>query len=302
MDKLGNNMRRLVNKSVACRAPIRSHCGTKLAFSTGTDLYLIYTDGTGLTLLDRNAGNMSWSPCERFIIYVRWCDTDSNNTHLIRYCIVSNTRAIWPTKGNVCNVQFSPCGRYIAYCATIETSMIPFHNHNIYIMDINGRYSRLIIKNAGTPRWSPQGDRIAYLSSGKENSSQIFVANADGSNQKQLTHTISSHIWPGSWGADGNRDPQWTPDGERIVYVSWGNERPEVFIMNADGSNQTRLTTAELRDEDPEITPDGNFILFASSRIRTETGTVTPAIYSMTLDGKDIRQLSQTGIHPVALR
>ena len=323
MDKSGNNARRLFNRPVACRAPIRSHCGTKLlfiaeTFNTGVnndnsvwftlerELYIINTDGTNRTLIDRigatevgNFGGASWSPCERFIIYVRGC---SDNAYLIRYCISSNTRAILPTEGNVCSPQFSPCGRYIAYCATAEsdiTDMTLFHNHNIHIMDINGNNSRLIIRNAGTPRWSPQGNRIAYLAVGQKNSPQIFVANTDGSNQRQLTHSIYLSFW-GS--ANGNRDPQWTPDGKRIVYVSWENTRPEIFIMNSDGSNQTRLTTAEFGDKDPEITPDGNFILFSSTRTRTVAGAVSPAIYIMTLDGKDERQLWGTGIHPIALR
>jgi TolB protein len=124
------------------------------------------------------------------------------------------------------------------------------------------------------------------------------VANSDGSNQKQLTTTISPHRWPGPWAADGNGSPQWTPDGRKIVYVSWENGPPEIFIMNVDGSNKTRLTTAEFRDESPEITPDGKHILFNSRRENMMNG----GIFIMTLDGKNERLLSEVGIYPTACK
>jgi TolB protein len=107
---------------------------------------------------------------------------------------------------------------------------------------------------------------------------------------------VSSGWWDTGFPRDGNGDPQWTPDGKKIVYVSWENGRPEIFIMNADGSNRTRLTTAEFRDENPEITPDGQYILFSSRRSNIGNGIVI-----MSLDGNNQRVLSN-GICPVACR
>jgi TolB protein len=164
-------------------------------------------------------------------------------------------------------------------------------------MEVSSNHHQLIISSASSPKWSPQGDKIAYLSSGKDRSCQISVANADGSNQQQLTTTVSPRLWPG-WPPDGNGDPQWTPDGKKIVYVSYENEKAEIFIMNADGSKQTRLTKAEYRDENPEVTPDGKYILF-SSRRSDMIGGVNSGICIMTLDGKNQQVLYKTGICPV---
>jgi len=321
MDKSGNNMQKIVDMTVSCQKPVRSHCGTKLLFtavkfdywndenntfhsSYEYGLYVINTDGTGLTLIDRidqtesgSFGASDWSPDNNHIVYVKYTFyTDRiEDKDLILYNISNNKHTILKTEGRVCSPKFSPDGKQIAYCTSVE------NNHRIYKMDINGKNNQLIISNGASPKWSPQGDKIAYSSSGEAGSSQIFVANADGSNQRQQTHTISPQRWPGPWAPDGNGNPQWTPDGSRIVYVSHENEKSEIFIMNANGSNQTRLTKAEFQDNDPEITPCGKYILFSS--VRSEMiGGGNPGILIMTLDGKNQRVLSRTGIYPIACK
>ena len=159
-------------------------------------------------------------------------------------------------------------------------------------MDVNGNNNQLIIQNAGSPKWSPQGDKIVYSISGRDGSSQISVANADGSNQKQLTSTVSPGWWDTGFPRDGNSDPQWTTDGKKIVYVSYENEKAEIFIMNSDGSGKTRLTKAENSDRYPEITPDGRCILFNSK----------DGISTMRLDGSERKVISNVGAYPVACR
>jgi TolB protein len=318
MDASGNGMRKIVDKTVSCQKPARSHFGTKLLFtsvkfdswtnednSVGTsseyELYVVNTDGTNLILIDHirttesgTFGSVAWSPDDSQIIYVKYSGASWENRDLILYNISDNTHTTLQTGRNVCSPIFSPNGKQIIYCATTGTG------HHIYKMDVNGNNNQLFISNASSPKWSPQGNKIVYASSGVGGSSQIFVANADGSGQKQLTSTVSPQIWPG-WAPDGNGDPQWTPNGKKIVYVSWENGRAEIFIMNADGSNQTRLTTAEYRDENPEITPDGQYILFSSVQ-EDMIGGLNPGICIITLDGKNQKVLYRTGICPIACK
>jgi len=325
MDKSGNNMRKIVDMTVACQKPVRSNSGTRLLFtamkfnswvnadnsvgySAEYGLYIVNTDGTGLTLIDHigvaddgGFGNYDWSPDDRKIVYVRSYDNYWDKTYLILYNISDRTQTTLKTEGNVCNPKFSPDGKQIAYCTKIETDDIVYvhslNNHHIFKMDVNEKNNQLIIKNGASPKWSPQGDKIVYSSTGKYFSSQIFVANADGSHQKQLTTTVSPRLWPG-WPPDGNEDPQWTPDGKKIVYVSSENEKAEIFIMNADGSNQKRLTKAEFWDGSPEITPDGNYILFHSRR----SSMMESGICIMKLDGSSQQVLSKVGANPIACR
>ena len=315
-DKSGNNMRKIVDMTVDCQKPVRSHCGTKLFFvavehkywvdednafrgSSLFELYIVNIDGTGLTLIDqttyRSFGSLGWSPDNKQVFYVKRPFHYEDNSELIFYDISEKTYTVLQTEGNVCSLSFSPDGKQIAYCTTVE------NNHRIYKMDINGNNNQLIVSNGASPKWSPQGDKIVYSTSGKDGSSQISVANADGSNQKQLTSSVSPKWWDTGFPRDGNSDPQWTSDGKKIVYVSYENEKSEIFIMNADGSKKTRLTKAEFRDESPEITPDGKYILFTSVR-PDMIGGVNPGICMMTLDGKNQRVLSKTGIYPIACK
>ncbi len=59
-------------------------------------------------------------------------------------------------------------------------------------------------------------------------------------------------------------NPSWGPDG-RIAFESHRDGLPEIYIMNADGSDQTRLTNNDASDHDPSVGPDGR-IVFVSNR------------------------------------
>src|SRR6185503_764601 len=66
--------------------------------------------------------------------------------------------------------------------------------------------------------------------------------------------------------AGENTDPNWSPDGEKIVFVSSRNGTRDIYVMNADGTGQTRLTTDPEWDADPAWSPDGTRIVFTSVR------------------------------------
>jgi len=316
IDKLGNNMRKIVDMTVDCKKPVRSNSGTKLLFtavnfdywtdenyifhsSSEYELYIVNTDGTGLTLIDRIDKTehdffrgVAWSPDDSQIVYVRSYDDSLDKTRLILYNISNNTRTVLQTEGSVCLPHFSPDGTKIAYCSSTETG------HDIFIMDVYGNKNQLIISNGSAPKWSPRGDKIVYITSGKDRSSQISVANADGTGQKQLTTTVSPKWWDTGFPRGGNYDPQWTPDGKKIVYVSEENDSMEIMIINADGSKKTRLRKTLYKDTDPEVTPDGKYILHSS----THTEFMNDGIYVMKLDGNSRKEITKTGNYPVACK
>jgi dipeptidyl aminopeptidase/acylaminoacyl peptidase len=85
------------------------------------------------------------------------------------------------------------------------------------------------------PAWSPDGSKIAYVGfyQGEGTGIDIYTMNSDGSGVVNLTNTDESESNPG-----------WSPDGSMIVFVreqSLGDY--DIFIMYADGSSQTRLTS-----------------------------------------------------------
>jgi predicted Ser/Thr protein kinase len=99
--------------------------------------------------------------------------------------------------------------------------------------------------------------RIVY-SDGKTGNDEIYVANSDGSDEQRLTDHAA-----GDW------LPIWSPDGTRIVFTSdreaTHTEGYQLYLMNADGSNPTRLTTRPDRNaKSASWSPDGSRIAFHS--------------------------------------
>jgi len=91
------------------------------------------------------------------------------------------------------------------------------------------------------PAWSPTGDRIAFVSQEPGND-EIFTSKADGSDLQRLT----TNTW--EW----DKHPSWSPDGKQIVFYSNRDTgQRQLWVMNADGSNQRRLLDSPSNDWDP---------------------------------------------------
>lgn len=156
----------------------------------------------------------------------------------------------------------------------------------VYTINPDGTDERVLTDSPtrdGDPSWSPDGTKIAFESS-RDDGSEVYVMNADdGSGVTRLTFN----------GPPEDRGTNWSADGSQIVFHSTrfpaetgaGHSSFEVFIMNADGSEQTRLTENNFQDSLPDISPDGR-IVFNSFRDGDHE------IYDMNVDGTDQRRLT----------
>ncbi len=128
----------------------------------------------------------------------------------------------------------------------------------------------------------------------------IFVARRDGSKIRRLT-TAAGYDAEGAF----------SPDGKKIVFCSLRDAYPtnklsaadlkrletdpayfgEIYIMNADGSQQRRLTRAPGYDGGPFFSPDGQRIVWR----HFETNGVVADVFTMKLDGSDVRRITDFG-------
>jgi Tol biopolymer transport system component len=297
MNSDGSSQEKITDLSVRCEKPVVSHSGKTILFGHYTEdffyeLYLIGIDGSNLTLIDkasRYCGSPDWSKDDTKIIYLKNRNESTDDKDIILFDIIANTKDTLTESGDNTFARFSPDNQ-IVYCQqSIDDTIYVFMPYEIYLMNFDGSDKQLIIRRACHPVWSPGGNKIAYISCGDESSSpQIFTANSNGSDSKQLTYNYLP-TWDSGFPSFGNYNPQWTQDGKRIVYESEINDGlPEIYIMNSDGSDQKRLTDTDRRNDNPEITSDGKFILFSSNRILD----MNTEIFVMNINGKNQKSIS----------
>ena len=145
------------------------------------------------------------------------------------------------------------------------------------------------------PTWSPDGTRLAFVSDrGGRGRSEIWVVNVDGSGLVKLTTNIQLAPDP-LYGLDVG--PSWSPDGSRIAFASGRDSLSnyELYVMNADGSNQTRLTNNTTDDYYPTWSPDSQRITFFRN---DNTGTNGRAVYIMNRDGGNKISIMNDAVYP----
>lgn len=172
--------------------------------------------------------------------------------------------AVQLTQGaNDTSPAWSPDGTKIAFVGSTTSTPCPsdlfkygFCGRDLYVMNADGTGVRLIAENAAAPSWSPDGNHIAYATTGRAGGS-IGVVNIDDRSQ----HILASRS------EGGNRSPAWSPDGSTIVYASIRSENWGIFAVPATGGTERILRPARPATgyvDDPTWSPDGSLIAFVT--------------------------------------
>ncbi len=236
MDGDGSEVQRLAPGDV----PALSADGTSIAFvrttEAGTGIWVMKPDGSGQSQLTSNAHGMDESP------------------------------------------TWSPNGIEMAFDRSTRFGT----PRRIYVVKIDGTGLEPLTDrdwDRFEPAWSPDGSQIAFVTAGpgtieaNGNPPQIWVMDADGSDQRQLT-SVPFGAWRPAWSSDGSQiafddggsaiyvinadgnglrrlgpsivgfDPTWSPDGNRIAFTGGSNNDHRIFSMNLDGENANPLTEA----------------------------------------------------------
>ncbi len=203
--------------------------------------------------------------------------TDGSDIRQLTFNFAQDTQPAW-----------SPNGQYITFSSDRDGSSE--WNSDIFIMRSDGtgikNLTNTFMVNEYSSFWSYDGTRVGFMSD-VDGFGDYYVMNVDGTGIRLMgDYEYLDFVWPGEYGDsyayeafDGNYDiwldsfsnpkgainltnniandryPSWSPDGKKIVFASDRDFNSEIYIMNADGTNQTRLTRNSIDDNQPAWSP-----------------------------------------------
>ena len=144
------------------------------------------------------------------------------------------------------------------------------HDNVVFGIGANGQdtfWVKIVVAQSTTAK-------IAFASQ-RDGNNEIYVMNADGTNQVRLTNNPAN-----------DESPTWSPDRSRIAFASQRDGNNEIYVMNADGTNQVRLTNNNAAENSLVWSPNGSKIAFRSER----DGNFE--IYVMNVDGTNQTRLT----------
>jgi TolB protein len=256
---------------------------------------------------DRSGERITGSIESRSVKEVFVADYDGDNQRQVTTNRSLNINSVW-----------SPDGRSLAYTSYRRGPP------NVFIANIYEGTGGELTKPEGqnwTPAFSPDGTKVAF-SSTRDGNAEIYVANRDGSNPRRLTNQPGADI-----------SPTWSPSGTQIAFTSDRTGTPQIYVMGTDGlglqkvtsesyadrptwspapfneiafasrtgpgndikikdlaTGQVRqLTFGEGTNESPAFAPNGRHLAFMSTR------SGKSQIFTITRDGRDLRQLTRQG-------
>ena len=232
------------------------------------EIYSMYPDGSNETRLTYdNALNdsPSYSPDGSKIVF----ESERSNHEAIYTMNAdgSNERLLIDTGSFDMRPFYSPDGSKIIYSTGAY----------IYLINANGTgQTRLAL--GFEPALSPDGSTIAFVKGVRSGEEEIWLMNADGSNQRPLFVNVNGRAVA---------YPVFSPDGSKIAFqMDSATTSYLIYVINADGTGMRQLTFGPSDDQGPVFSPDGTKIAFFSYRLKPVE------IYEMNTDGTNQQRIT----------
>ncbi|TCO61100.1 PxKF domain-containing protein [Actinocrispum wychmicini] len=239
----------------------------KIYFVESSTIFSMNPDGSGVTTVTRglNSSAPRVSADGTKVAFLKYAGGPNFQVHTMNPDGTGVTQLTSGAGADGRSLAWSPDGTKLVYRPGGTLTVINADGTNPVSLGVNG----------SEPNWSPDGTKIVYNASGA-----INTINPDGTGQTTLASTPGVTYFA----------PNWSPDSTKITFTAFsfdplGNH---VFTMNADGSNQTNIST-ENNDRASVWSPDGTKILFGdndgllvmdpdgTNRTRIHTNTIAPA-------------------------
>jgi Tol biopolymer transport system component len=157
---------------------------------------------------------------------------------------------------------------------------------DLYVLDLGtGGERRLLATGLGgmQPAASLDGANIAFVRADAEFNSEIFVVDRNGANPRNVSNNAEADVMPA-----------WSPNGQRLAFVTDRAGVQDIFVVNADGTGLRRLTPT---DPSPAVTfenwpawsPNGQLVAYSS------TIDGTPDIWTIAVDAQTVTLARLTG-------
>jgi Tol biopolymer transport system component len=251
----GTNKKRLTNNSTNDEDPQLSPNGRWVVFERevngNADIFKMKPDGSQVTRLTNNAAGTvdnkdpGWSPTGQRIVFSSDRNGD-DSLYLMNADGTGETRLTFPDSADDdSNPRWAPNGEKIAFTREFDSASV---DASICVIRPNASGETCItgdqFDSIDDPDWSPNSMRITF--EGHEPASpsaneNIYTMNPNGDNVVQRTARN-----------DHASDPAYSPDGSKIIFEVKEDPPNSLFRMNADGSNERRVTPATYDVQDPD--------------------------------------------------
>ena len=152
--------------------------------------------------------------------------------------------------------------------------------YSLNVADFDGFNSKPILNTTQpiiSPRWSPDGEKIAYVSFEKKKP-VIYIQNLRTGKRTLLANFKGN-----------NSAPAWSPDSRKLAIVLTYNKNSQIYMINADGSGIKQLMRSNSINTEPSWTPNGEEIYFSSNR------GGSPQIYKVNIENDEITRVTYEG-------